>query len=139
MVSSDDLDSSLFPFQDMRYKGNRGGNTGTKPKQKKGSKLAATFVKPLAPVQSGVPVSNSGGIGAVRGEKDKPKRRATPSPSPVRGGAMGGKVKGDSCADGNSGGGPPSLGVTMDSVAKLKAHIGGKGECSFVVMCYTVI
>ena len=69
--SSVSLDPSVFPFQDMRYKGNRGGNTGTKPKQKKGSKPAATFVKPLAPVQSGVPVSNSGGIGAVRGEKDK--------------------------------------------------------------------
>ena len=93
MVSSDDLDPSLFPFQDMRYKGNRGGNTGTKPKQKKGGKPATTFVKPLAPVQSGVSVSNSGGIGAMRGEKDKPKRRATPSPSPVRGGAVGGRLK----------------------------------------------
>ena len=45
MVSSDDLDPSLFPFQDMRYKGNRGGNTGTKPKQKKGGKPATTFAK----------------------------------------------------------------------------------------------
>ena len=134
MVSSDDLDPSLFPFQDMRYKGNRGGNTGTKPKQKKGSKPVATFVKPLAPVQSGVPVSNSGGIGAVRGEKDKPKRRATPSPSPVRGGAVGGKVKGDSFAGGDSTGGPPNRNAATDSVVKTKAPIGGKGECSLVLI-----
>ena len=134
MVSSGDLDPSLFPFQDMRYKGNRGGDTRTKPKQKKGSKPVATFVKPLAPVQSGVSVSNSGGIGAVRGEKDKPKRRATPSPSPVRCGAMGGKVKGDSFAGGDSTGGPPNRNAATASVVKSKAHIGGKGECSFEVI-----
>ena len=94
------------------------------------------FAKPLTPVQSGVSASDSEGISSVKNEKDKekPKRKATPSPSPVKGGAVGGKVKGDSCADGNSGGGLPSLGVTMDSVAKLKAHIGGKGECDFVVI-----
>ena len=134
MVSSGDLDPSLFPFQDMRYKGNRGGNTGTKPKQKKGSKPATTFVKPLAPVQSGVSVSNSGGIGAVRGEKDKPKMRATPSPSPVRGGAVGGKVKGDSLVGGDSTGGPPNRNAATDSVVKSKAPIGGKGECILVVI-----
>ena len=81
------------------------------------------------------------GLVLVKGEKEKekPKRKATPSPSPVKGGAVGGKVKGDSCADGNSGGGPPNLGISTDSVAKLKAHIGGKGECSFVVVYYSVI
>ena len=120
MDSSVSLDPSVFPFQDMRYKGVSGGKTGTKPKQKKGCKLATTFAKPLTPVQSGASASDSEGMRSVNGEKDKPKRKATPSPAPVEGGAVGGKVKGDSSADENSGGGPPSLGVTRDSVAKLK-------------------
>ena len=128
------LDPSVFPFQDMRYKGVKGGNTGTKPKQKKGCKPATTFAKPLAPVQSGAFVSNSGGIGAVKGEKDKPKRRATPSPSPVRGGAIGGKVKGDSFAGGDSTGGPPNHNAATDYVVKSKAPIGGKGECILMVI-----
>ena len=125
----------------MRYKGAGGRKTGTKPKQKKGCKPSTTFAKPLTPVQSGVSASDSEGVSSVKGEreKEKPKRKATPSPSPVKGGAVGGKVKGNSCADGKSGGGPPSLGISMDSVAKLKAHIGGKGECSFVVVHYSVI
>ena len=141
MDSSVDLDPIVFPYQDMGYKGVGGGKTGTKPKQKKGCKPSTTFAKPLTPVQSGVSASDSEGISSVKGEKEKekPKRKATPSPSPVKGGAVGGKVKGNSCADGKSGGGPPSLGISTDSVAKLKAHIGGKGECSFVVVYYSVI
>ena len=135
MDSSVSLDPSVFPFQDMRYKGVSGGKTGTKPKQKKGCKLATTFAKPLTPIQSGTSASDSDGRRSVKGEKDKPKRKATLPSSPVEGGAVGGKVKGDSSTDENSaGGGPPSLEFTKESVANLKAHIGGKGECNCVII-----
>ena len=137
MVSSVDLDPSVFPFQDVRYKGARGRNVGTKPKIKKDSKPVSTFAKPEVPVQSRALVSITGEVGDVKGEKDKPKRRATPSPSPVRGGAVGGKVKEGSFVDGDSSGGPPNLNATANSVAKLKAHIDSKGECSVVMLvCY---
>ena len=91
MDSSVNLDPSVFPFQDMRYKGVNGGKTGTKPKQKKGCKLATTFAKPLTPIQSGTSASDSDGRRSVKGEKDKPKRKAT-LPSSVEGSAVGGKV-----------------------------------------------
>ena len=126
MVSGVDLDPSVFPFQDVRYKGTRGGNTGTVPKLKK-VKLATNFVKPVVPVQSSPSVSNNGGVGDEKGEKDKPKRRATPSPSPVRDGAVGGEVKGDSS------GGPHNTNSTVNSVAKFKAPISNKGEWSVLV------
>ena len=40
--SSVSLDPSVFPYQDVRNKGVNGGKTGTKPKQRKGRKLATT-------------------------------------------------------------------------------------------------
>ena len=142
MDSSVSLDPSVFPFQDMRYKGIAGGKTGTKPKQKKGCKLATTFAKPLTPIQSGTSASDSDGKRSLKGEKDKPKRKATPPVSPVLGGAVGGNVNGESSTDETSGGDrPPSLKFTEESVAKFKAHLGdGKGECMcvmIVVYCYS--
>ena len=127
MDSSVELDPSVFPFQDVRYKGTRGKNVGTKPKIKKDSKLATVFAKPEVPVQGGASVPISSSVGDEKGEKDKPKRRATPSPSPVRDGAVGGKVHGGNSVDGNSSGALPNINNTGKSVAKLHAPIGGKG------------
>ena len=89
MDSSVDLDPIVFPFQDMRYKGVGGGKTGTKPKQKKGCKLATTFAKPLTPIESATSASDSDGRRSVKGEKDKPKRKGNVAFSPVEGGAVG--------------------------------------------------
>ena len=134
MVSSVDLDPSVFPFQDVRYKGARGKNIGTKPKIKKDSKLAPVFAKPEVPKQRCASVPTSIGVGDERGEKDKPKRRATPSPSPVRDGAVGGKVGGGNSVDGSGSGVLPNINNTGNSAAKLNAPIGGKGECGVVII-----
>ena len=134
MDSSVELDPSVFPYQDVRYKGTRGRNTGTKPKVKKDSKLSPVFAKPEVPKQRCASVPTSIGVGDERGEKDKPKRRATPSPSPVRDGAVGGKVHGGNSVDGNSSGALPNINNTGKSVAKLNAPIGGKGECGVVII-----
>ena len=106
----------------------------TKPKIKKDSKLAPVFAKPEVPKQRCASVPTSIGVGDERGEKDKPKRRATPSPSPVRDGAIGGDF-----VDGNSSGALPSINNTGKSVAKLNAPIGGKGECGVLIIVYFVI
>ena len=66
------LDRSVFPYQDIR---NKGGKIGIMPKQKKGCKLATTFAKPLTPIQSGTPISDSNVDKMV---KEKHKRKATP-------------------------------------------------------------
>ena len=134
--SSVSLDPSVFPFQDMRYKGVNGGKTGTKPKQKKGCKLATKFAQPMTSIQSGTSASDSDGKRLLKGEKDKPKRKATPPVSPVLDGAVGGNVNGESSTDETSGGDPPpSLKFTKESVAKLKAHLGeSKGECRCVLL-----
>ena len=130
------LDPSVFPYQDVRNKGVNGGKTGTKPKQRKGCKLATTFAKPLTPIQSGTSASDSDGKRSVKGEKEKPKRKATPPVSPVVDGAVGGRGDGESSTDEHSvGDPPPSLQFTKESVAKLKAHLGeSKGECMCVLL-----
>ena len=130
------VDPSVFHYTDARDRGIIGGKTGTKPKQKKGCKLATTFAKPLTPIQSGTSASDSDGKKSGKGEKNKPKRKATPPVSPVVDGAVGGRGDGESSTDEHSvGDPPPSLKFTKESVAKLKAHLGdGKGECSGVLL-----
>ena len=126
----------MFPYTDVRNKGVIGGKTGTKPKQKKGCKLATTFAKPLTPIQSGTSASDSDGKRSGKGEKEKPKRKATPPVSPVVDGAVGGRGDGESSTDEHSvGDPPPSLKFTEESVAKFKAHLGDvKGECMCVLL-----
>ena len=117
MDSSVNLDPSVFPFQDIRY--TKGKGTGTKPK--KDSKMAPVFMKPRVPMPGSatVPVPSGGDR-----NKENPKRRATPSPSPVRGGAVGGGfVDGDSlCAS-------PSINNTERSVVKYTPPVSNKGRC----------
>ena len=129
MDSSVELDPSVFPFQDVRYKGTRGKNTGTKPKVKKDTKPVPVFAKPEVPKLRFASVPANIGVGDGIGEKDKPKRRATPSPSPVRDGAVGGDF-----VDGDSSDVPPNINNTGKSVAKLSAPIGGRGRCGVLII-----
>ena len=65
MDSSVELDPSVFPFQDVRYKGARGKNISTKPKIKKDSKISPVFAKPEVPKQGGATVPVYSGAGGV--------------------------------------------------------------------------
>ena len=85
------VDPSVFRYTDARDRGNIGGKTGTKPMQKEGCKLATAFAKPLTPIQSGTSASDSDGKKSGKGEKNKPKRKATPTVSPVVDCAVGGR------------------------------------------------
>ena len=119
MDSSVNLDPSVFPFQDIRY--TKGKGTGTKPKPKKDSKMAPVFMKPRVPMPGSatVPVPSGGDS-----NKENPKRRATPSPSPVRGGAVGGGF-----VDGDSSCASPSINNTERSVVKYTPPVSNKGRC----------
>ena len=124
MDSSVELDPSVFPFQDIRY--TKGKGTGTKPK--KDSKMAPVFMKPKVPMPGSatVPVPSGGDS-----NKENPKRRGTPSPSPARsGGAAGGFVDGDSsCAS-------PSINNTERSVVKYTPPVNNKGRCVSLLVVY---
>ena len=85
MDSSVELDPSVFPFQDIRY--TKGKSTGTKPKIKKDSKMAPVFMKPKVPMPGSATVPVPSGGDSI---KENPKRRGTPSPSPVRSGGAAG-------------------------------------------------
>ena len=122
MDSSVELDPSVFPFQDIRY--TKGKSTGTKPKIKKDSKMAPVFMKPKVPMPGSATVPVCSGVGRSRGGKDKekPKRRATPSPSPIRGGAVGGDF-----VDGDSSCVSPNINITERSVVKYTPPVDNKG------------
>ena len=124
MDSCVELDPSVFPFQDIRY--TKGKSTGTKPKIKKDSKMAPVFMKPKVPMLGSATVPVSSGVGRSEGDKnkEKPKRRATPSPSPVRGGAVEG-----SFVDGDSSCASPSINNTERSVVKYTPPVSSKGRC----------
>ena len=68
----------------------------------------------------------SSGVGRSEGDKnkEKPKRRATPSPSPVRGGAVGGDF-----VDGDSSCVSPNINNTERSVVKYTPPVSSKGRC----------
>ena len=123
MDSSVNLDPSVFPFQDIRY--TKGKDTGTKPKPKKDIKMAPVFMKPRVPLPSSatIPVPSGGDS-----NKENSKRRATPSPSPVRGGAVGGGF-----VDGDSSCALPSINNTERSVVKYTPPVSGKGRCDNLI------
>ena len=112
MDSCVNLDPSLFPYQDIRYTAKE---TGTKPKVRKGVKLAPNFIKPKVPMPSSVvapkPIEGDGNV-------VKPTNEVAPCSC---GGTVCGSVDGDSPCP------TPNVSNTERSVVTYTPPVNNKG------------
>lgn len=122
MDSCVNLDPSVFPYQDIRYTGKE---TGTKPKTKKGVKLAPIVIKPKVTMPGGVVVPKPiGGESTIEGPN------SGVSPLSGSGGTAGGSMGGDSSCS------TPTVSNIERIVVKYTPSVDNKGMCFSYLVVY---
>ena len=118
------LDPVIFPYQDIRYTAKE---TGTKPKVRKGVKLAPNFLKPKVPMPGSVVVPKPD-------EADRNVVEPTNEIAPCScGGTVCKSVDGDSVCPN------PNNTNTERRVVAYTPPIRNRGEFCNSVVCYSVI